>query len=602
MKFKTTLILLAVAGALFCYIRFYESKQDTTPVAKLRGEHLVLFDPEAVDGMTITNNGEKIELRKQDNAWWVVSPVKDLANLTLVHDNILVALHDLQVIDSFQAGGKNPTLKEMGLETPVARVKFSGSDAPAEYQIGNDTAVQGEMYMRMADSNLVCVVDNKLRSDVQKKLDDFRDRRLIEVAPQFVARLDIRSPAGEIEALQERNVWALSKPLQARADSLKIGQLVSQTLSAHIEGFLPDDGANLASYGLAEPRGTITLNIAGSNTPAVLQIGQPVENDRKKVYAKLSTRESVLVLPESINDVLFMKPNDVRDRRLMELNVDMVDRIHIDYTGKPRLTIGRKGEDWILKTYSDLPANTNQVRGFIAYLGAPILTGFVSDVASDLPKYGLDKPLLRVTFSSYASQTTAETSPGEDTILSVSFGKSDDNTVYARLDSEPYVVAFPKMLPDGHTIFDAISPDPVYWEDLSIFKYKPEEIVSLEIMRGSQTTSLERAAGSTQWTLKEGLGTLDQTTVQSLVNTLSSLHGAFSLGSATAGLGFDRPELVVTFTTAAKQVRKLTLGSKTDDNMWNAEAEGRAGAFLVSQPDFDALSADVTGKASDGGK
>ena len=37
------------------------------------------------------------------------------------------------------------------------------------------------------------------------------------------------------------------------------------------------------------------------------------------------------------------------------------------------------------------------------------VTKFVEDVASNLPKYGLDKPQLQLTFSSFASENTAET-------------------------------------------------------------------------------------------------------------------------------------------------------------------------------------------------
>jgi hypothetical protein len=270
----------------------------------------------------------------------------------------------------------------------------------------------------------------------------------------------------------------------------------------------------------------------------------------------------------------------------MDLNLDMVDRIHIDAANKPKLTIARHNEDWVLKSYGDMPANDNLVKNFVNYLRLMKISGFVSDVASDLPNYGLDKPQLRVTFSSYASENTAESTAGEAPILSLDFGKSDGDLVYARLESEPYVVSIPKNL------FDAISPDPVYWQDLAVFKYKPEEIVSLEIKRNGETIALERGENGA-WKLKIGQGTLNQTSIQSLLNTLAPLHAAESLGSSTTGLGFEKPSLVISFTTSGKKTGKLTLGTSTAAKMWNAEAQGRAGAFLISQPDYGALSADL---------
>ena len=402
-----------------------------------------------IDGITITNNEDKIELRRQqDNSWQVVlpvqdqSPIQDRADLTLVHQ--LIQDLDLKVADSFEDDGKSadkPSLKELGLETSNLRVKLSGKDAPAEILFGKDTPADAQMYVRQDGSNTVSVVNNALKAQIQKKADDFRDHRLIAFSPAIVSRLDVKSPAGEIEVLKERGLWSVNKPLQARGDGHKITDLIAQTINAHIETFLPENGANLAAYGLAEPRGLITMSVEGNNTPVVLEIGQPVENDRQKVYAKLSTRESIYILPEKINDILFIKPNDVRDKHLLELNLDMVDRIHIDAAGKPKLTIARKGEDWVLKSDGDLPANNNLVKAFVAYLRAVKVASFVSDVATDLPKYGLDKPQLRITFSSYASENTAESAAGEDTILSLALGKTEGNLVYARLESEPYVVS-----------------------------------------------------------------------------------------------------------------------------------------------------------------
>ena len=600
MKPKYTLILLAVAAGLYCYIRLYESKHNSTQQTEFASHRVAVFDSDDIDGIFITNNEGRIELRREGTIWRVTSPVKDHADFPLVH-GILTGLEDLQVIESFEADGKNastPSLKDLGLEAPNVRVKLFGKGEPQEILIGKDTPVDGQMYVRLDGSNKVCVVSNALKSQAQKKTDDFRDHRLLGISPAIVNRLDVKSPAGEIEVLRDHGAWYVNKPLKARADAQKITDLIAQTVNTQIDTFLPENGANLASYGLAEPRGSIALSIEGSNKPAVLEIGQPVENDRQKVYAKLSTRESIYILPEKINDVLFIKPNDVRDKFLMELNLDMVDRIHIEAANKPKLTIARKGEDWILKTYGDVAANSSLVKNFVNYLRSMKVSGFVSDVASDLPKYGLDKPPLRVTFSSYASENTAETTAGEDTILSLAFGKTDGDLIYARLENEPYVVSLPRLLPGSQmTIFDAISSDPVYWQDVAIFKYKPEEIVSLEITRDGQTIDLERGENAV-WKLKQGQGEPNQIEVQSLINTLSSLHAVRTLGSSTSGLGFEKSPLVISFITAGNQTGKLTVGSQNEEAMWNAQAEGRAGAFLIGNPDYQTLRADLTAPAA----
>src|SRR5947208_5984815 len=98
------------------------------------------------------------------------------------------------------------------------------------------------------------------------------------------------------------------------------------------------------------------------------------------------------------------------------------------------------------------------------------VTIFVAYVASVLPKYVLDKPQLRVTLSSFASENTAETKAGEHPLATLAFGRIDGENVFARCGDEPFIVAVRR------SILDNIFADPLQWQELTIFKFKPEQI------------------------------------------------------------------------------------------------------------------------------
>ena len=72
------------------------------------------------------------------------------------------------------------------------------------------------------------------------------------------------------------------------------------------------------------------------------------------------------------------------------------------------------------------------------------------------------------------------------------------------------------------------------------------------------------------------------------------------VGATTPAHGFDKPQLVVTFTTSPddKTLHKLTIGNRTDDGMWFAKADGRDGTFVVSNPDLTALKLPLTKSAA----
>jgi hypothetical protein len=103
--------------------------------------------------------------------------------------------------------------------------------------------------------------------------------------------------------------------------------------------------------------------------------------------------------------------------------------------------------------------------------------------------------------------------------------------------------------------------------------------------------TLSRGANN-QWTPagKESLPA-NQTNVQSLLNTLSTLHAVRWLGTNAPPNVFDKPQVVVTFTTSPddKAVHKLTVGNSDNQGMWFGKVDEREGVFVINTPDYNAL-------------
>ena len=384
------------------------------------------------------------------------------------------------------------------------------------------------------------------------------------------------------------------KPLRARGNDQKIADLIAQMTTARIQQFVADDRGDLHPYGLAEPRGSITLfaqddKSAGRTDSSrgeqgqVLQIGGAAEKEKDQVYVRFSARAFVYTLPKKIEEILNTKPNDVRDRHLVRIDTNILDRITIDAPGKGKTVLARKEENWTIGSRKNAPANSSEVRRLIDTLQNEQVTKFAEEVASDLPKYGLDQPQLQLTFSSFASENTAETKAGERPFATIAFGKVDGDNVYARLGDEPFIVAVRRGL------LEQIFTDPLQWQELSIFKFKPEQIHRFSVVTDKELT-LVRGANN-QWSWLKGTGAIDQVNVQSLLNTLSMLHAVRWVGSTAPQHAFEKPQLVITFTTSPddKTSHKLTVGGAAPDGMWFAHVDEREGTFVISNPDFNAL-------------
>jgi hypothetical protein len=596
MKSKTTLILLVITGAVFAYMFFYERKAPTTEEAKRQAQNVINFSREKIDGIVIQNGDDKIDLRRHDKKWRLETPIKDQADSSLI-ENLLLDLESWQkdaTIPAKELEADKSKLNEYGLSKPKLRLKLRGKDAPAEILFGKDAALEGKMYVRLENSRETFLAPQSIKKEIEKKPAEFRDRKLTDLTTAQVSRVVLKTPTGEMELQKKGDHWEITKPLRARGDDQKVADLIAQVTTARIQQFVADDRGDLHPYGLAEPRGSITLfaqedksvarmDSSGGEQGQVLQIGGVPDREKDQVYVRFSARAFVYTLPKKIEEILNTKPNDVRDRHLVRIDTNILDRITIDAPGKGKTVLARKEENWTIASRKNAPANSSEVRRLIDTLQNEQVTKFVEEVASDLPKYGLDKPQLQLTFGSFASENTAETKAGERPFATIAFGKVDGDNVYGRLSDEPFIVAVRRGL------LDQIFTDPLQWQELSIFKFKPEQIHRVSVVTDKEL-ALVRGANS-QWSWVKGTGGIDQVNVQSLLNTLSTLHAVRWVGSTMPQHEFEKPHLVITFTTSPddKALHKLTVGGAAADGMSLARVDERDGTFVISNPDVNAL-------------
>jgi hypothetical protein len=585
MKWKSTLVLFVIAAGVFAYLFFVERNRPGTEEAARQAQNVVNFDRDKIDGVVIQNGDDKIDIRRHNDKWRLETPIKDQADASLV-TSLLSDLENWQKDASISAkemeADKN-RLADYGLANPKLRLRLVGQGAPPEIFFGKDAALEGKMYVRFENSKETFFASQSVRKAIDKKPEDFRDRKLTDLIMAQVVRAVLKTPAGEMELQKTGDHWDIVKPLRTHADDQKVSDMIAQVTTARIEQFVADDSGDLHPYGLAEPRGSLTLFAQGDKQGQTLRIGSVPEKEKEQVYVRFSPRGFVYTLPKKIEEILNNKPNDLRDRHLVRIDTKILDRLTIDAPGKGKTLLARKDENWTIASCNNAPANLSEVRRLIDALQNEQVTKFVEDVASNLPKYGLDKPQLTVTFSSFASENTAETKAGEQPFASVAFGKVEGDTVYARVGDEPFVVAVRRGL------LDQIFSDPLQWQELSIFNFKPEQIHRIGLTT-NKMLALVRGQNN-QWSWTTGTGAINQTNLQSLLNTLATLHGVRWIGAIAPAHGFDKPQVVITFTTSLddKASHKLIIGGVAPDGVTFAKIDEREGTFVISNADLSAL-------------
>ncbi len=159
------------------------------------------------------------------------------------------------------------------------------------------------------------------------------------------------------------------------------------------------------------------------------------------------------------------------------------------------------------------------------------------------------------------------------------------------MGEEPFIVAVRR------TLLEKIFTDPVQWQDLAVFKFKPDEIHRLAVaVDGAGEAAFIRGTKN-EWARAQGSEPINQANVQSLLNTLTKLRAVRWIGETPPPQAFEKAQITINFTASPddKAVHKLIVGGPSGAGMWYARVEGRDGTFIINNTDFNALRLPLAG-------
>jgi hypothetical protein len=592
MKLRTTLVLLIIAVALGAFIFGLDRWSRSTRERGERATHVVSVTRANIQGFTIRDGDELIRVRAEGDAWKMIAPWQDDADAGVV-DQLLDAIQSLRPEDVITDFGriekKRQMLKDFGLNKSRLRLKLDGKQMPAEFLFGLDTAVQGESYLRIADDDAVYVVNNDLKNIVSKKPEDFRDHRMTPFLTTLINRAIFRVSGGEIELAKEQDNWLLVRPIKGRASNDAVVDILTRMNQTQIAKFVSGNNSNPGSFGLDSPSNVVTL-FGDDGKKVEIQIGGPVPSNPDSVYAGLPQRKSVVEVGKAFANLFNITPNDLRDRKIARMNPDLIDRVTIERADKPKIVLGRDESRWRFLSPTSAPANADNISRLIQGINNGEVSDFVSDTATDLTKYGLDQPKLKITFSSYSSENTAEANAGETVLATLAFGNSENGVIYARLEEEPYIFSI------SNQVFSTLPTTEFSFQTLDILDLKRDQLVSLRLERGG-TESIDLLRGTQRkWVLKGHENDQNDGQIQLLLTTLTGLRAAAWVGNPKPEYGLDQPLLLIKVSyQSSEQSREVYLkfGTANSENQHYGMSSEREGVFLVDDEQFKQLNASL---------
>jgi hypothetical protein len=564
MSWKTTLGLVVVAALLGGYYYWYEVKgSEQRKAAEEAAQRIFQLEKDAIEAVTISRGQEEIKLAKDANEGWMLTePVRAKAEQRTVDE----------VLDGLVEGKRDKVIAEQatdladfGLQEPSlvveATVKDNGS--PTVLHIGARTPTMGGYYAREGEQSKVLMVPTSLHSKFDKNVFSLRDKTVLALDQGQVKRLEVHQGDQLIAIESEGDQgWKMVAPLEAKADTTKVNDLISAINGAKVKEFVEEAPQDLATYGLNPPRWRLTFFIGDDRAAKTLLLG---DEDAAKggLNAKRGAMDNVFLVETKLLEKLPQEISHWRDRALMTVKRDDMERVEIR-DGDSRLEVacvdncGKIPDDrWQLKQPLEAKADAVKVRTLLRNLEELKAKSFVSEAATDLTPYGLDHPAAQVDI--WLNEKSAPV-----TIL-LGQEDADKGGRYLKLAERPAV-----YLIDTKDAADILKTAPEL-RDLKLLAFKARDIRKIEVTQPDATVMLE-GDGETWNQVQPTKSKVEGHKVRSLLWKLEDLEFKEEWPATAVAPdvhGLEQPAATVTlWAQGAKKLETLKLGKKLEAKEW----------------------------------
>ena len=500
MKFRTTIILLIIAGIGAAYIFLYDKRQYRTDVWVQR-QQMVLPDykPGQINKIEMKKGDTSIVLESTDNEnWRMVEPLQLRADKAEVAE-ILAQFEFLRKIGVVkESETANFSLKEYGLETPDLVVSLwlkkgsmvggtAGDVIKYTVNIGDRLAAgQDTVYITVGDDKDVSVVGAKFLEKVNKEINDLRNKWAFEYDKHSVERVRLESGENEpVVCSKAEQLWWITQPLSDRADTERIQDILNELKNLKIakEDFVSDSKEDIINYGLDKP--VFTISIGTTDNVQTLRLGHSLD---EKIYAKLDGESSIFLVHDIILRDLDLELNDLRDKQLLRfdaIGTYGIEKIDMKTSGTNLVMEKTVQYDWMIKSPKEILADRDTVREFVEKIKDLQIQQYVDDSGVNFEKYGLaDSPIEVSVFRRI----------GEGETVKFFIGNADENggLCYVRRDGEDAVYTVPT-----ENFYDIAKAGYLAFRDKLVMEFPKETAQKIVVERDGKTLICETTEDST---------------------------------------------------------------------------------------------------------
>jgi uncharacterized protein DUF4340 len=261
---------------------------------------------------------------------------------------------------------------------------------------------------------------------MRKPVEEEKKKVFPDIGEKQINEINLKYLSHTVVCRKEGEIWFIfNGPQKFKADGRIISGMAENISQMKIEKVISENPTNLSGFGLDNPQVEVFAKTPEKKYRILIGDESPVGSG---IYIRIGNDSRVLIVGRgSVLEFLKKSANDLRDKRILSLEEDKINRLNFkskDFS----FEVEKKNGEWSGK---DIPGyieiNQARVEGIVRTFANLKIDSFVNDEPKNLSAYGLDNPSAEI-----------ELFENEKPIR-VLFGNKKGKDYYVKLGSEDSV-------------------------------------------------------------------------------------------------------------------------------------------------------------------
>jgi len=387
-KFKTTLVLLAVFAGLLGLVLLFDSKGEKKKAAEEKTNTLVSLASGDIRKASLVRDGETLTFERDEaGPWRLTSPLQAAADDTEV-GSFVDSLASLRIERVVEKEAKDLAAYEI----PKIEVSLwvKGKDAPIRILVGMENPLDKTFFAKREDDMRVVLLASTLKTTLDKKIFDFRQKDVFKFSAGDVKTVRVRAKSLAWQAQREEADWFLKAPVVALVAKGKVDSLLDSLSGLRAKAFVAETktAEAIRKFGLDKSEYEVFLSLPTANQEIVFSLHQEGE----AFYATTSLSAKVIAFEGTLLTDLDRKVDAMRETKVADFYSWEADKVSLKIDGFELAAVKEKvGEEekWLLDPATREEADRTKVEDFLHKVEGLEAVAFV-DNPGPLAAYGLD--------------------------------------------------------------------------------------------------------------------------------------------------------------------------------------------------------------------